>query len=55
MDSVLDLVSFIQDEKHKGSKAVALFLDITRVFHTVSQVHVPHGLHKLGIRERVVD
>lgn len=47
MDSVLDLVSFIQNEQRKGNTAVAVFLEIKRALDTSSHVHVLHGFKEI--------
>lgn len=40
MDSIIDLVTFVEHEKSKGNIAVAIFLDVMRAYDTASHVHI---------------
>lgn len=54
MDCVLDLVTFVEDERHKGNMTVAVFLDIRRAFETVSHAKVWYGFLNIGVRKRIL-
>lgn len=54
MNSVLDLVTYVEHERHHGNVTIAVFLDVRRAFDTVSHVHVLKVLVELSVRERVL-
>lgn len=53
MDSVLDLVTSVEQAKREERIVMAAFLDVKRGCDTVSHAHVLHGLLQAGVPRRV--
>lgn len=47
-DCIADLTSALEDFKHRGETAIAVFLDIDRSFYSVSHDVILSGLCHLG-------
>lgn len=51
-DAVLDLTNFVVEALDKGRKSIAIFLDLSKAFDTVSIPHLISKLSTLGIRDK---
>ncbi|KAL1446823.1 hypothetical protein WDU94_012321 [Cyamophila willieti] len=54
-DATLDLTSYIHEELNQSNKTLAVFLDISKAYDSVSHDVLLHRLYEVGLRGKVLD